>query len=364
MIHSITMSDISKTLNNSIQKKLDLLKVEFKLNDLKIGPLNTPLTIDFYEKWLAQNLHGSMTYLKDHLELKRSPQQLSKSLKSVISVSQSYFPAVQKSSLKIPARVALYSQNEDYHFWLKEKLQLIADRLKSEHPEHEFLAYVDSGPVLERDLAYQNGLGWFGKNTCLIHPKHGSLFFIAEILTSLESESSHEPLPDFCGKCNKCQEICPTEALLSPRTLDATKCISFLTIESKTTPPQELRSKMGDWFFGCDLCQTVCPWNEKYFKLNNLLGQTETSTSLNSLMSEGEREELIKYFRFLLTASHKQIQKHHYGSPLLRAGAKGLKRNALIVIGNQKLIELKNEVSQLNTPDLEELSEWTLAQLN
>lgn len=357
------MSDISNTHNNSIQIKLDQLKVEFKLNDLKIGPLNTPLTIDFYEKWLNQDFHGSMTYLKDHLELKRTPQQLSRSLKSVISVAQSYFPAVQKTNLNTPARVALYSQNEDYHFWLKEKLQQIAAQLKVEHPEHEFLTYVDSGPVLERDLAYQNGLGWFGKNTCLIHPQHGSLFFIAEILTSLESESKNEPLPDFCGKCNKCQEVCPTEAIIAPRTLDAKKCISFLTIESKTTPPLELRSKIGDWFFGCDLCQTVCPWNEKYFKLNNLLEHSGTSKSPLKELNTEDRSELLEYFRFLLTASHKQIQKHHYGSPLLRAGAKGLKRNALIVIANQKLTELKDEVSNLNTPDLEELAQWTLNQI-
>lgn len=363
MIHTITMSDISNTLNNSIQKKLDQLKVEFKLNDLKIGPLNTPLTIDFYEKWLNQNFHGSMTYLKDHLELKRTPQQLSRSLKSVISVTQSYFPAVQKTNVNTPARVALYAQNEDYHFWLKEKLQQIAEQLKAEYPEHEFLAYVDSGPVLERDLAYQNGLGWFGKNTCLIHPQHGSLFFIAEILTSLESESANEPLPDFCGKCNKCQEICPTEAIIAPKTLDAKKCISFLTIESKTTPPIELRTKMGDWFFGCDLCQTVCPWNEKYFRLHDLIKDSGASTSPVKELSSTDRQELLSYFRFLLTASHKQIQKHHYGSPLLRAGAKGLKRNALIVIGNQKLTELKNEVSELKTPDLEELADWTLNQL-
>jgi epoxyqueuosine reductase len=357
------MSDNSITLNNSIQKKLDQLKIEFKLNDLKIGPLQTPLTIDFYEKWLSQNLHGSMTYLKDHLEIKRTPQQLSRNLKSVISIAQSYFPAAHKTSINIPARVALYAQNEDYHFWLKEKLQQIAAQLKKEHPEHEFLAYVDSGPILERDLAYQNGLGWFGKNTCLIHPQHGSLFFIAEILTSLESENSLQPLPDFCGKCNKCQEICPTEAIISPKTLDAKKCISFLTIESKTTPPPELRSRIGDWFFGCDLCQTVCPWNEKYFKLHDLIQDSGASKSLIKELALKDRQELLDYFRFLLTASHKQIQKHHFGSPLLRAGAKGLKRNALIVIGNQKLTELKNEVSELKTPDLEELAQWTLNQL-
>ena len=363
MIHYITMADISNSLNNCVQKKLDQLKTEFKLNDLKIGPLNTPLTIDFYEKWLNQDFHASMGYLKDHLELKRTPQQISQNLRSVISVAQSYFPSAQKSQQNFPARIALYSQNEDYHFWLKEKLHKIAAQLKIDFPEHEFLVYVDSGPVLERDLAYQNGLGWFGKNTCLIHPQHGSLFFIAEILTSLETENANQVLPDFCGKCNKCQEVCPTQAIVAPKTLDANKCISFLTIESKTTPPIELRPKIGDWFFGCDLCQTVCPWNEKYFKLNDLLNDSGTSKSPLKELNSQERTELIEYFRFLLTASHKKIQKHHYGSPLLRAGAKGLKRNALIVIANQKLIELKAEVAHLKNSELEELSTWTLNQL-
>jgi epoxyqueuosine reductase len=321
------------------------------------------LTIDFYEKWLASNRQGSMAYLKDHLGFKKDPKNLNPSLRSVITVAQSYYPAISIPPASVPARAALYAQNNDYHFWLKEKLKDIIFQLQQSFPESLFLPYVDSGPILERDTAYQNGLGWFGKNTCIIHPEHGSLFFLAEIFTDLECENTLQPLPDFCGKCQKCIEICPTNAIEEPRLLSAEKCISYLTIESKDVPPEPLRKKIGDWFFGCDLCQTVCPWNQKIFRKKNILINHSTSTSLHLELNSEERQELVKYFKFLLTESNKKIQKFHFGSPLLRAGARGLKRNALIVIANKKLFELKNEVQNLKDLPLKELSDWTLQQL-
>lgn len=336
------------------------------LSQIEIGPIKKPLTIEFYEKWLANNYHGNMAYLQSHLAVKKDPLLLDAKLKSVISIAQAYYPAVQKSGIKIPARVALYAHNEDYHHWLKQKLMLVIEHLRKDFPEEVFLPYVDSGPILERDMAYQNGLGWFGKNTCLIHPEHGSLFFIAEILTTIEAAPLErtEPIPDFCGTCRKCIDICPTEALVAPRTLKADQCISYLTIESKTSPPAELRKKIGDWFFGCDLCQTVCPWNEKVFRKKQIPKTPEVSTEQRLELTPENRNELVTYFRFLLTASHKKIQKFHLGSPLSRAGAKGLKRNALIVIGNTQLSELRAEVTLLKKTDLQELAEWTLQELH
>jgi epoxyqueuosine reductase len=353
------MTDLSNSLKH--------FKNTFELNQIEIQKIKSPISISFYEKWLANNYQGNMQYLATHLPIKKNPLLLDEKLKSVISLAQSYFPAVQAAKNKSPARIALYAHNEDYHIWLKQKLVKIIEHLKFTFPEEIFLPFVDSGPILERDMAYQSGLGWFGKNSCLIHPQHGSLFFVAEILTSLETSSSEktiEPIPDFCGKCTKCIDICPTEALVSPKVLKADQCISYLTIEAKSLPPVELRKKMGDWFFGCDLCQTVCPWNEKAFRFKNIEASDSTSTELNLKLDENKRTELIHYFRFLLTSSHKQIQKNHFGSPLSRAGAKGLKRNALIVIANQNLTELKSEVSQIATEDLKELSSWTLEQLN
>lgn len=357
------MADFSQPLNDSIENKLELLRSSFALSQMRIGPLKSPISIEFYEKWLAQDYQGSMGYLKEHLKFKKDPKNLNPKICSVICVAQSYFPASSPTALNVPARVALYGKNDDYHFWLKEKLKNIIDELQKVYPDSLFLPYVDSGPILERDLAYQNGLGWFGKNTCLIHPDKGSLFFLAEILTDLNSEALIQPLPDFCGKCTKCMDVCPTGAITEPKVLRAEHCISYLTIESKDVPAEPLRKKMGDWFFGCDLCQTVCPWNEKVFRQQNIPKSDLTSTALTLEISDESRRDLVEYFRFLLTGSNKQIQKKHFGSPLLRAGAKGLKRNALIVIANKNLHELKPEVQKLKDEPLKELAAWTLQQL-
>ena len=366
------MTDFKMSHNHSIKNNLDFIKNKFALNQIEISPLKSPFSVEFYEKWLHNNYHGSMTYLQTHLPYKQNPLLLDSKLKSVLSVAQSYFPAIQPVDNKSPARIALYAQNEDYHFWLKQKLLEIINTLKLDFPNEIFLPYVDSGPILERDMAFQNRLGWFGKNSCLIHPEHGSLFFIAEILTNLDLGSDHptlDPLPDFCGTCQKCMEICPTQALIAPRTLKADQCISYLTIESKTIPPVEYRKQIGDWFFGCDLCQTVCPWNQKVFRKKNIAKTEQISTSNMLQIKPESRSDLITYFHFLLSASHKQIQKFHYGSPLSRAGAKGLKRNALIVIANQNLTELQPSVENImlgqntTTEELKELALWTLDQL-
>lgn len=352
------MKDLTTILND--------LKNQLNVNQIQIGPLTTPLTINFYEKWLSQNFHAQMGYLAEHLQVKKNPKLLNENLNSVITVSQSYFPTVVKLDTPLPARIATYAQNKDYHFWLKEKLQKIISELKVIYPQETFLPFVDSGPVLERNWAYENGLGWFGKNTCLIHPQHGSLFFIAEIFTTLKVEKKTlEPLPDFCGNCRKCIEICPTNALIEPQVLKAELCISYLTIESKTVPPVELRSQMGDWFFGCDLCQTTCPWNEKVFRKLELSPTAATTTDLKLSLSPTDESALIEFFKNILTSSNKKLAKEFAGTALSRAGGNGLKRNALIVIANRKLRALTSEVqSQREHPKLSELANWCLEQLS
>jgi len=373
---------------------MDLQKsaLELGFNQLGWTALSQPLTLEFYEKWISQDYHGSMDYLREHLQIKKNPQALHENLCSALVVTHPYFPTQYPSTPSVPARVAKYAQNSDYHYWLKDKIKQLIQNLQSQYPNKVFLPFTDSGPIMERDLGVRAGLGWFGKNTCLIHPQKGSLFFIGEILTSLSSadfgftttakpnaplqharaqsavgllspdQIAHaegltlETLPDFCGKCTRCLDICPTQALESPRVLNATKCISFLTIESKKTPPLELRSKMGDWFFGCDLCQTVCPWNDKIFKF----AKSENALITNENIADDE----IDFFRFILSSSNKKLQKHFFGSPLLRATAFGLKRNTLIVIANKKIVALQDEVSALRTdPKLAELAQWCLESL-
>ncbi len=342
-----------------------LFQQNLKLDQVSHIPLKQPMTIEFYQKWLANDYHGTMKYLLDHLELKRSPQNINSQFRSVITVTQSYFPTIEKTDVALPARVAMYAQNKDYHFWLKDKLIKGISALQNQYPGDIFVPYVDSGPILEKDYAYQAGHGWFGKNSCLIHPKKGSLFFVAEILSSLDANTpALTLLPDMCGTCTRCMDICPTQAIVKPKVIKADQCISYLTIESKTVPPLELRSKINDWFFGCDLCQTICPWNEKVFRTEKIPTTHLTSTSDFLDLSESEKQDLIEFYRMILTSSNKQLQKLFQGTALDRAHGFGLKRNALVVIANRKITDLIPEVSVLlKDPKLEELADWALKEL-
>jgi epoxyqueuosine reductase len=344
-----------------LKAHLSTLKSQYNFDLISATSLTAPITIDFYKKWLSENHHGDMNYLESHLPLKENPKLLNDSFCSAITIAFHYFPASKPLELKIPARHALYAHNEDYHFWLKEKLQGCIDYLKIQYPTHTFFPYVDSGPVLERDLAYQSGLGWFGRNTCIIHSQAGSLFFLSEILTSLPVEEKIPLHKDLCGTCTKCIEVCPTGALEADKKLNANKCISYLTIESKSTPPVNLREKIGDWFFGCDLCQTVCPWNQK--KIN--LFPHEISNEPMISLDTAKQAELEEFLKSILESSNKKIQKTFSGTPMLRSGGFGLKRNALIVIANRKMSNLKPQVeSYLKDEKLSELAQWTLQQIS
>lgn len=320
--------------------------------------MSKPLTFDVYQNWIEEGLHGSMDYLKTHAPIKAEAQQKWPEAQSAIIFAVPYYPHPEPAPLPLKkSRLSLYSQGYDYHHWFKNRLNKIISELQSLYPQEFFLAMTDSAPILERDLAYRAGLGWVGKNTCLIHPKKGSLFFLGEIITSLSIESPMTPVHDFCGTCTRCIDICPTEALISPRKMDARKCIAYLTIESREIPPENLRRSIGDWLFGCDLCQTVCPWNQKVFK-NDL----ETQELLS--LSTDEEQQQIEDLRYLLTSSGKKLEKDFFGTAYSRAGSFGLKRNALIVAANRNLTELQAEVEALIAhPKLGPLAEWTLTQL-
>ncbi len=349
-------------------KRLSQIQSELQFDLIGLTDLKRPLTIDFYKKWLDQGLFGDMDYLKNHFDAKANPQNIEPTLLSALTIGHHYYPVFDKPAVSKPARIAMYAQNNDYHFWLKEKLNQTIILLKQEFPDHVFLPFVDSGPVLERDLAYRSGLGWFGKNTCLIHHQKGSLFFIAEILTSLPINESNTlsiaTHPDLCGTCTKCIDICPTQALTHDKTMKADQCISYLTIESKKTAPIELRKKIGDWFFGCDLCQTVCPWNQKVFKLNQATANLKSSDQLLNL-NDQEKMDLNVFLKDILNSSNKSLQKKMTGSALFRAAGFGLKRNAMIVIANRKIKDLEDDVKlYLKDDKLAELAQWTLSELN
>lgn len=327
---------------------------EFGFDHFGFAPLQRPMSFDVYKEWLNQSFQGSMDYLKTHEAVKEAPQRQWQQAHSAIVIARAYVPHPRPVPALRGARVALYAQGEDYHHWFLEELQRLTKALQKLWPEASFIEATDSKPILERDLAYRAGLGWVGKNTCLIHEKKGSLFFIGEILTSLRFDAPAALHPDRCGSCTRCLDICPTQALVAPRQMDARKCISYLTIEAKEDPEENLRRPIGDWLFGCDLCQTVCPWNEKPF--GALLRKTEKSS----------RADLISDLRWILTTSGKKLQRSLEGTPLLRAGAHKLKRTALILVANLQMNELEGVVAEIVTKSerLRELAEWTLTQLN
>ncbi|MBL7543234.1 MAG: tRNA epoxyqueuosine(34) reductase QueG [Bdellovibrionaceae bacterium] len=321
--------------------------------------ITSPLSWDHYVRWIENNYHGEMDYLRRHLEIKRDLKHIHATAASIISLAHPYRSLTENHEFPFSnLKVALYAQDKDYHHWLKEKLEKIVGHLKSQYPNDFFMSSTDSFPILERDFSYQNRLGWIGKNSCLIHPKKGSLFLLGNIVTSVTwpSEKS-DPLPDFCGTCTRCIDQCPTSAIHDNKTIDSKKCISYWTIESKTNPPLELAAQFRGHFFGCDICQTVCPWNQKVFKNSSLFQKAHAPTAVD--------ENLISELRFILTSSGKQILKTLKDTALIRSGARGLKRNALIVIANLNIYPLTNEVrAYLEHPELKDIAQWCLANLH
>lgn len=320
--------------------------------------LNQPLTFEFYRQWIADGKHGQMDYLELHLPQKQNPQSLLPQARSSLVVAVNYrpHPAPRADWTIKELPIAAYAQGSDYHSWLKARIDKLILDLKLKYPGEVFLGMTDSYPVLERDLGQRAGLGWFGKNTCLIHPKRGSFFLLGEIFTSLDLTAAPTVQPDHCGTCTRCIDACPTQAITSARTLDARLCISYWTIEAKTVPPEPLREKIGEMFFGCDICQQVCPWNEKIF------GRSLRPAPQKSFE---QKQILIQELKFILQKSNKQIEKAFQGTPLARVSGRGLKRNAMMVAVHYKVVDLEPEILEAGRiyPELNELSAWAAHRL-
>ena len=211
------------------------------------------------EQWLNQGHHGSMSYMERHFDKRLDPRLLVPGAKSVVSLLLNYHTDKKQADLKAP-KISSYAYGEDYHFVIKEKLKELMQIIHREIGEVNGRVFVDSAPVMDKAWAAKSGLGWLGKNTNLISKKVGSFFFIAELIIDLELDYD-TPVTDHCGSCTACIDACPTDALLQPYQIDGSKCISYLTIELKENIPTEFKGQMDNWAFGCDICQTVCPWN-------------------------------------------------------------------------------------------------------
>jgi len=211
------------------------------------------------EAWLRGGHHGTMSYMERNFDKRLDPRRLVPGAKSIVSLLYNYHSDQKQKDPEAP-KISTYAYGTDYHLVIKNKLKAFMDILHREIGEVNGRVFVDSAPVMDKAWAAKSGLGWIGKNTNLISKKVGSFFFIAELILDLDLEYD-TPVTDHCGSCTACIDACPTEALIQPYQIDGSKCISYLTIELKEAIPNEFQGKMDNWAFGCDVCQTVCPWN-------------------------------------------------------------------------------------------------------
>ncbi|MCE2712409.1 MAG: tRNA epoxyqueuosine(34) reductase QueG [Cryomorphaceae bacterium] len=250
------------------------------------------------ETWLKNGFQGKMSYMENHFDKRLDPRLLVEGARSVVTLLFNYYSEQKQSDPDAP-KLSMYAYGEDYHDVVKEKLKELLQHISVHIGEVNGRAFVDSAPVMDKAWAKRSGAGWIGKHTNLISKRAGSYFFIAELILDLELESDG-PVTDHCGTCTKCIDACPTEAIVAPYVVDGSKCISYLTIELKDELiPSEFRGKMDHWMFGCDVCQSVCPWNRfskqhsepRFAPKNNLL---DLSARDWTDLSEELFEELFK----------------------------------------------------------------------
>lgn len=220
----------------------------------------------FFAVWLERGYAGDMDYMARNIERRLNILETMPEARSVLVVGWNYYqPADEPVADGSRGRIARYARGKDYHKILESRLKQILAFVRQESGRKvKAKIYVDAGPVLEREIGSLAGIGWFGKNTMLIHPRLGSWFLLGELVLDIELDYDPPFRFDYCGSCNRCLEACPTGAIRAPRLVDSTLCISYLTIELRGPIPHELRSQMGNWVFGCDICQEVCPWNKKF----------------------------------------------------------------------------------------------------
>lgn len=315
-----------------------------------------------YHEWTENHFHGDMGYMTKHGDKRLYPEQLVPNTQCAIVVTLDYL--TQKIDLKQvkqalsnrseKAVMSQYALGRDYHKVIRKKLQSLANYITTLYPEHQYRVFTDSAPVLEKPLAEKAGIGIIGKHGNLLNKHHGSFFFIGVIYTNIPFETKQKKLEDICGKCSACIKICPTNAIVSPKVVDARKCISYLTIENKGVIPIEFRKAIGTRIYGCDDCQLICPWN-KYASLTKekdfFPKAFFTSPNLIDLFSWTEAEFL----------------KNTEGSAIRRIGYHCWQRNLAIALGNapysKKLLTTLQE-SLTITVDLivRESIEWALMQ--
>lgn len=276
-----------------------------------------------FAQWLAAGYDGQMRYLADRREAYAHPRHVLDGVRSIVMLAMDYSTVEAKPADAGQGRIARYAWGTDYHDVIHDRLRRLASSVQQLLPDASVRGVVDTAPLFERELAQLAGLGWVGKNTLLLNKQAGSYFFLAALLTSAELAYDQPHEADHCGTCRACLDACPTDAFVAPYVLDSRRCISYLTIELRSLPPPELRPLQGDWLFGCDVCQEVCPWNHHA----PVTDETEFAPrpGANPL-------DLVELFQL----DEQAFRTRFRDTPLWRPKRRGLLRNAAIVLGNQR----------------------------
>ncbi len=299
------------------------LAAEVGLDLIGVAPAGPASTWEDYRTWLSRGYGADMAYLArpEAVARRADPRRILPEARSILVVAASYAGAPHPALPPLHGRVSRYAWGEDYHRWLLRRLQALVRRIGEEcggtFPSR---CYVDTGPLLERVWAQAAGLGWQGKNTNLIHPRLGSYLFLGVALLGLDLEPTPADKLPSCGSCTRCLAACPTGAIIAPGVLDARRCLSYLTIEHRGSIPEQLRPLMGEWLFGCDVCQEVCPWNRK---------------PLAAHRNDPPPPAATLYLPDLLNLDAATFRARFRRTPLWRATPEGLARNAAVVLGNR-----------------------------
>jgi epoxyqueuosine reductase len=303
-----------------------------------------------FEEWLSHDYHGEMAYMSRGAEKRRDTTLPFAGAKSAVVVALNY------DGTSPGGPIARYARGDDYHDVMLAKLDALHRWIESQ-VGHEVRgkSYVDTGPILERDLARKAGLGWIGKNTNLINPEIGSYFFIGSLLLDLDLEPDAPFQADRCGTCTRCLDACPTQAIIEPRVLDATRCISYLTIESRSAMPIDLRESVGALIYGCDICQEVCPWNLSFARELSAPELAPRDDIMNATLAD------------LLNADDEEFRTRFKGSAIKRAKRSGLARNIAVAMGNRgnrdDMPALERAAADESSM-VRESAEWALDQLH
>ena len=348
--------------------------IDLGFGDIRVSDTDLSVAGPRLKEWLDAGRHGDMNYMRERAHLRLNPQELQPGTVRVLTVRMDYLPDTSEMRQALDWRnneiarwdepseavVAMYARGRDYHKVLRQRLQSLADVIEKKIGPFGYRVFVDSGPVMEVELANKSGLGWRGKHTLLLNREAGSMFFLGEILVDVPFPVD-EPITSHCGECSACINICPTQAITAPYQLDARRCISYLTIEHQGPIPEELRPLMGNRVYGCDDCQLICPWN-KFAQLSSVP---------DFLPRHGlEHADLLTLWSW----SEEDFLSKHEGSPIRRIGYEFWRRNLAVGMGNalrsasldddvrEKTITGLKQVLSSASEMLKEHIEWALKQ--